>query len=167
VGGWNNYQINPAEFSKELCHNISENFMQYELFLKIREKRTKCNNNNTNEYSPDCDYYKDMYSEEIVKKLLIKSTNSTKSQGTSTCSILMLDKSPWKMYASYIGDSSFLILRFNIEKDRYEKWFKSEEMMHDFNTPFQVGKEGDDPEMAKTKSIDLKNNDLVILATDG
>ena len=75
-----------------------------------------------------------------------------------------------KLYTSYVGDSLYMIVRYNEAKKKYYCEYKSDEQMHYescFNTPYQVGKEGDDPEVALTNSHDLKNNDLVITATDG
>lgn len=110
-----------------------------------------------------------LLSEKIAKKLLIKSANLTKSKGTSTSTILMLDKSNGKVFSSYVGDSRYLILRYDTIKAKFFKLFISEEQMHSqlFNTPYQIGKKGDDPEKAITYTHEMKNNDLIILATDG
>lgn len=112
----------------------------------------------------------EFYSETIVKKLLIKSANTVDTEkypGTSTCTIAMLDKGNNKLYTALIGDSSYLILR--LKNGKYYKEFKSDEQMHSecFNTPYQVGKDGDDPEYAITNTHIVKNNDLIIVATDG
>jgi hypothetical protein len=170
VGGWKNYNINPAEYSKELCQQINENFHQYELFLKIRDRYWKKDEKTMSDSKCEALYEIDnLMSEKITKKLLIKSANGTKRSGTSTCSILMLDKSNGKVYSSYVGDSCYLILRYDTNQSKFYKIFMSEEQMHSklFNTPYQIGKKGDDPEKAITHSHDLKNNDLIILATDG
>ena len=57
-----------------------------------------------------------------------------------------------------------MILR---QKEKFELIFKSEEQTHGFNMPYQVGKSGDRPEVAKTHKHKVENNDLIILATDG
>lgn len=113
--------------------------------------------------------YKEIYSEKVVKKLLNKSVNTAKSLGTSTCTILMLDKSNGKVYTAQVGDSTYMILRYDYVNGRYFKEFKSEEQMHSecFNTPFQVGKDGDNPDKAVTKTHQLRSNDIIITATDG
>jgi protein phosphatase PTC7 len=110
-----------------------------------------------------------LMSEEIVKKLLIKSAKLTKSSGTSTCTILMLDKFTGKIFSTFVGDSRYLILRYDTNKAKFYRYFISEEQMHDelFNTPYQIGKKGDDPAKAISHTHELKNNDMVILATDG
>ncbi len=93
----------------------------------------------------------------------------TKHPGTSTCTILMIDSSNAKLYSSFIGDSSYLILRYDELEEKYYKIYRSPEQMHSecFNMPYQVGKEGDDPENAQVNSHQLKNEDMIILATDG
>lgn len=89
-----------------------------------------------------------------------------KNKGTSTCTILMLDNKTGKVYTASIGDSCYLILR--LRKGKYFREFKLEEQMHEsFNTPFQVGTDGDSPQMANTKTHQLVNNDIVITASDG
>jgi serine/threonine protein phosphatase PrpC len=155
-------------FSKELCQNIYENFHQYELHLKIRDKGSRGKFSTSYDYN-DYDIKENIYSETVVKKLLIKSSNTVKSLGSSTCTILLLDRQSGRVYTSYIGDSIYMILRYDEKKCKYYKEFKSEEQMHNeyFNTPFQVGKEGDDPENAITNSHQLVNNDIIISATDG
>jgi len=119
-----------------------------------------------------CDACYDMeslMSEEIVKKLLIKSAKMTKSRGTSTCTILMLDKFTGKIYSVYVGDSRYLILRYDTNKKKFYKYFISDEQTHHelFNTPYQIGDNGDDPGKAISHPHELKNNDIVVLATDG
>ncbi len=137
--------------------------------MKMKDKTTSKNNVYQDYY---CNFYKEndnIYSEKVAKKLLIKSVSMMKNLGTSTCTIIILDKSTGKVYTSYIGDSSYLILRYNNSDGKYYKEFKSVEQMHDehFNTPYQVGKEGDNPEVSITQTHQLINNDIVILATDG
>jgi serine/threonine protein phosphatase PrpC len=93
----------------------------------------------------------------------------TKNLGTSTCTILMLEKNTGKVYSAQIGDSCYLILRYDTNQGRYNKFFKSKEHMHYkmFNTPCQVGKDGDDPNISITNTHSLKNNDMIIVASDG
>lgn len=103
--------------------------------------------------------------DKVPKQLLIKSAKETKSQGSSTCTILMLDKNTGKLYSSYIGDSLFLIARkdYNI----YKIIYKSKEQMHDYLSPYQIGTGGDKSEDALEYSINLELNDIVIVASDG
>lgn len=60
-----------------------------------------------------------------------------------------------------------MILKYNSESNSYETKFKSKEQVHGFNTPFQVGTDGDNPEHSLTFSHDIEDKDVIILATDG
>ena len=169
VGGWKNYQVDPAEYSRDLCKNIRDNFLHFESYLKIKNQNYK--------RQTLCDYgtnYEEIESDyndgnKIVKKLLIKSANNLKSNGSSTCTILMLDKLNKKLFSTLIGDSGYMILRFDHCLKKYFKFFKSEDLMHEeyFNTPYQVGNGGDNPNKAITYNHDIINRDLIILASDG
>lgn len=78
---------------------------------------------------------------------------------------MILDDKNRKIHTSYIGDSLYMILR-NIN-GKYEKNYKSTEQVHGFNTPYQVGTRGDNPELALLETHDIMHNDILILATDG
>jgi protein phosphatase PTC7 len=149
VGGWNQKGIDPALYSKELCNNISKLYDDYML---------KNYFNNEDE---------SLFDENRLKtEILINSVNLSKNEGSSTCSILMLDKFNEYLYSAYIGDSCYMILRKG-DTGNYDLLFKSEEQSHGFNIPYQVGKSGDNPTHAKTNRHQIQNNDLIILATDG
>ncbi len=171
MGGWKNHNIDPRNFPRELCEAVSQNYNVYKLSLKIKCNKQKKVNLSLSDLSfqeNETLSVPNPYSESTVKKLLIKSANSVRSQGSSTCTVLLLDKHTGKMYSSYIGDSLYMILRLNNEK-KYFKCFKSKEQMHfeHFNTPFQVGKECDHPENAISNTHQLEIDDLVISASDG
>ena len=132
--------------------------------IKVKCKTESFSSDNT-DYESDTNNF----SEKTALKLLIKSVSTAKSLGTSTCTILLLEKHNGKLFTSYIGDSSYMILRFDGKKEKYFKEFKSEPQMHleTFNTPYQVGQQGDNPEKAILNTHSLANNDLIISATDG
>ena len=50
---------------------------------------------------------------------------------------------------------------------KWESIFQSEDLIHAFNYPHQVGTMGDDPKAAHCESHALVPNDVVVLATDG
>jgi hypothetical protein len=78
---------------------------------------------------------------------------------------MLLDKNAGKLCTSYIGDSHFLVAR---KKDEtYSIYRKSQEKMHDFLSPYQVGTGGDDPSQAIAETIDLQISDIIVLASDG
>lgn len=58
-----------------------------------------------------------------------------------------------------------MILRYN--KGSFECEYKSSEQIHGFNTPYQVGTRGDSPERAISNSHDIRDKDVLILASDG
>jgi serine/threonine protein phosphatase PrpC len=164
VGSWNKYKIDPKLYSNELCRNISENFQHYELSLKIRGKfkNMSCT---FSDFNYEYDNYREVYSETIAKKLLVQSVNMTKAKGSSTCSLLMLDKSNGRLFGSYVGDSVYLIARPT--NGVYTTVYMSKEQMHDFLTPYQVGVDSDDSRVALTNSFELRNGDIIVLASDG
>ena len=87
--------------------------------------------------------------------------------GSSTCCIIILDRQMEKIKTASMGDSLYMIARYNIEDKKFVKFFKSEDQSHRFNHPFQLGTNGDDPSKAKIESHDVRDRDIIILATDG
>jgi phosphatidylserine decarboxylase len=65
----------------------------------------------------------------------------------------------------HIGDSGYIILRNT--SGTLQNIEQSKDMLHGFNFPYQVGSNGDDPYKAKVKSVDIKQADIIVLATDG
>lgn len=161
VGGWKKYNVDPGEYSRELCKNISKYFTQYELSLKLR-KTVKPFQDNLEDSNTS------RFSESLVKRLLVKSANATKNLGSSTCAMLMLDKNTGVLYSAYLGDSIYIILRHSEKVSKFFLRHKPNEQKHNVRTPFQVGKKnGDNPNKSKTNTHKLIKNDLIVLATDG
>lgn len=142
VGGWNNQGVDPALYSKELCKNIKESFKNY-----------FCNNKNVS------------LSSKVAKDMLINSAMLTKSLGSSTCCLLLLDKENKKLYSSYIGDSLYMIIRYIDHK--FQMIYLSPEQVHSFNYPYQIGKNSDNPNEAIINTHDIKDKDVIIVASDG
>ncbi len=69
------------------------------------------------------------------------------------------------LITSNLGDSGFAIFRKN--KDKFEKLVRSKEQLHSFNFPFQMGTSGDDPVKADMGVYQIKEGDLIIMASDG
>ncbi len=80
--------------------------------------------------------------------------------------ITTIDQRERKLAASFIGDSSYLILRPNT-RGSYGLVHMSTPQQHGFNFPFQVGTNGDDPSLAIEERHEIQRNDIVILGTDG
>jgi len=58
-----------------------------------------------------------------------------------------------------------MVLRYT--EGKYSKLFKSQDLTHKFNHPFQLGIKGDDPEKSVVAKHYLDINDIIILGTDG
>ena len=72
----------------------------------------------------------------------------------------------------YIKDLIIIFLYFdfcvrpNSEKG-LTKIFRSEEQQHSFNFPYQCGTDGDDPSLAIDHEHQIKNNDIIVVGSDG
>ena len=149
VGGWAEHGVDPAKYSLELCHNINKLFIE---------------KGNTLFHQP-----KQLFSESVTKTL---------NQGSATCCFCVLDLEKEYIHTLNLGDSGYIILRkqqndiknkdtSNSASIGIEVVFRSEEQTHSFNFPFQVGTGGDDPNSAMTNVHKFKENDIIILGTDG
>ena len=45
--------------------------------------------------------------------------------------------------------------------------FKSQDMLHEFNMPYQVGTQGDHPSKAEENEHDIRKTDIIVMGTDG
>ena len=80
---------------------------------------------------------------------------------------MTLPEDELKIYASYIGDSGYIILRQGQEK--YTLHHESQSQQKGFNFPFQLGwnGNGDTPDKSLSFEHDAQPGDIVILGTDG
>lgn len=147
VGGWNELGIDPALYSRELCANVAKNYEMWELTSNINDNSS-------------------VIKEDTLKNILVRSVKETTSLGSSTISILLLDSINKTVYSAYLGDSLYMILRQSGE-GRFEVFYKCEDQSHGFNIPFQVGKDGDNPGLAKTNKHIIMEHDIIIQASDG
>jgi protein phosphatase PTC7 len=138
VGGWNQRGVDPAKYSKKLAENT--------------ERFTK---------SDPIKYRKN------PKQMLIDVANNNKETGSSTLVIAAIDPESDLLRTSYIGDSSYLLVRIDQSTGNYIKVYRSEEQQHSFNFPFQIGSIGDNPSEALAFQHEIKENDILILGTDG
>eukprot|EP01089_Gocevia_fonbrunei_P009882 TRINITY_DN2231_c0_g1_i1.p1 TRINITY_DN2231_c0_g1~~TRINITY_DN2231_c0_g1_i1.p1 ORF type:complete len:384 (-),score=55.67 TRINITY_DN2231_c0_g1_i1:25-1176(-) len=137
VGGWQAYGIDPALYSKS--------------------------------FMAECDaYIKDSTkSKTKIDPLEVLQYAEQKCQditGSATALVAHLSKENI-LEIRNIGDSRCMILRY--EDDKYIGHFFTFEQQHRFNLPFQLGTKGDNPEDSDLYVQELKENDLVILGTDG
>ena len=145
VGGWSNRGVDPAIYSNELVRNIKKYFLDEGL---------------------------NSYNDPIT--LFAKACVNTKSMGSSTCCLCVLDLEKNYIHTLNLGDSGYMILRpiQNAEKNEVNSFdlhliYKSEEQTHEFNFPYQVGTGGDHPESAIKMVHEFHENDIIVLATDG
>ncbi|ALC48049.1 fig [Drosophila busckii] len=110
-----------------------------------------------------------------VQQLLIDGYGQVRSHakgvhGSSTACLLAMNRSNCMLHSANLGDSGFLVVRND------KVIYKSEEQLHDFNTPYQLTAAPaeqeanvycDRPESAVISKLSLHPGDLVILATDG
>jgi hypothetical protein len=87
--------------------------------------------------------------------------------GSSTCLVVTIDKKAKQIHTAYVGDSVYMILRYDPEKENFEKIHKAKENFHKFNQPKQLGTNGDDPEEAVEENHEIQHRDIIILASDG
>ncbi|KAI9296950.1 protein serine/threonine phosphatase 2C [Neoconidiobolus thromboides FSU 785] len=153
VGSWEKVGIDPSQFSWSLMNHASE---------IIQQNRTSFGNE------------MELSSLELLQQAynrLLK--NKEKIVGSSTASILKINKDNGRLNGVNLGDSSFLIIR-----NRSEIIYKSQEQQHFFNCPYQLsiipkeyqlnqGYIKNEPSDCNQIELELKENDLIILATDG
>lgn len=82
-----------------------------------------------------------------------------------TCSLLSINPETCMIDSLNIGDSGFIVLR-KVD-NKMEEILHSEELVHSFNVPFQIGTNGDDIKKCQHASHVLFSGDIVVLATDG
>ena len=92
------------------------------------------------------------------------SANCTET-GSSTCVLMVLDPISGIVDTINVGDSGFYLYRK--AENRLELVNKSQEVLHGFNFPFQLGTEGDSPNTGNKKKIKVQNEDLIVLYSDG
>jgi protein phosphatase PTC7 len=168
VGGWNDVGVDPAKYSNELCTNIKREFL-------------KSGHQNYGH----------------LKKIFIEAVNQTRAIGSCTFVMCTLDLEKEYLHALNMGDSGYMLVRGKSSQnenltsnkalnsilskssltqtdnknskisDIFDIIARSEEQQHSFNFPYQVGSTGDDPNQSETFIHQFKENDILILATDG
>jgi len=84
--------------------------------------------------------------------------------GSTTACIVTYDPTHHKLHYANLGDSGFLLVRHSTQQPT----IRSVEKQHSFNCPYQLGSQsGDRPSDAATASLDVSDNDILVLATDG
>lgn len=99
------------------------------------------------------------------RAVLRAADRDSKVTGSATCTIAILDpKEPW-LYAGNIGDSGFYLIR---KRDgKVDLVNRSEERLHGFNFPCQLGTGGDNPDKAWYAKLAVQDQDIVVMYSDG
>ena len=102
-------------------------------------------------------------------KDLIKKQNPVTAslhQGSCTVTVLKIE-GPNQIRTANIGDSGYAL--YHVTDDgSLELYFRSKEQQREFNFPYQVGSEGDDPSVAEEQvHSDVRENDVVMVYSDG
>ena len=82
-----------------------------------------------------------------------------------TCTFVCINQTNGSLVHLHIGDSGYLLLRKQDED--YKIVYQSQDMLHSFNFPFQVGENGDDPYVADVLAHEAMVGDVLVLGTDG
>jgi len=173
VGGWREYDIDPREFSRRLMEECD----------KLLHEKTSLHSSNQIMAPVELldQAYKTVVQENVV--------------GSCTACVAVFDTIRHQLHFSNLGDSGIIVLR-HIDSDvagalkrernipRTERKsdlrvnFVSQQQLHSFNHPYQLGWTGsllDDEEEtsfkfardACTSSIQVRRGDIIIMATDG
>jgi protein phosphatase PTC7 len=151
VGGWNNQGVDPSNFSRELCENVSKEYMKN--YHKYHNK---------------------------PKQIFSEAVKNTISIGSATFCMGVLDIENKLLHTINLGDSGYMIIRDNYAEadnaslnkilkptNSIQLLYKSQEQQHSFNFPYQVGTYGDSPEEAIANTHEIEENDIIIMASDG
>lgn len=89
-------------------------------------------------------------------------------QGSSTVCLAMVDQGAGQLYAANLGDSGLLLLRPSADNEFAIK-FRTNQLEHDFGTPFQLGHHltTDGVEHCDVVSLALRRDDVIVMGTDG
>ena len=83
--------------------------------------------------------------------------------GSTTACIVTYDPAQRQLHYANLGDSGFLLVRHG-----QTAAIRSVEKQHSFNCPYQLGSQsGDRPSDAAVAAVDVFDNDILVLATDG
>lgn len=98
-------------------------------------------------------------------EILDVASKGCKETGSSTCVLMLLDQSTQVIDTVNVGDSGFFVYRK--AENQLELVNKSQEVLHGFNFPFQLGTEGDSANTGDKKKIKVQENDWIVVYSDG
>lgn len=69
--------------------------------------------------------------------------------------------------SAYLGDSTYTIYRISPSNNKLQELFAAPEQQRQFNFPYQVGTQGDSPELAAKFAHQLAVGDVIVAGSDG
>lgn len=156
VGGWVHYGVDPSLISRKLMQ-----FAQSYVLKQQEQGGIKDNNSKSTNYALRVLQY--AYEN-------VTNTELSKIRAGSTTACIIYVTNSGKLHSANLGDSGYMVVRDD------EVIYRSKELQHRFNAPYQIGvcpseREGDcilnTPKDAELNKLQLKNGDMIILGTDG
>ncbi|KAL6058227.1 Protein phosphatase [Balamuthia mandrillaris] len=149
VGGWATHNIDPALFSRKLMEEAHK-AADIKVKQMLMESKARLHQEEAKQHKSP------LVTTDILDMALQKTKHIT---GSSTALVLLLDDCV--LNASYLGDSSFMVIRDS------QIIHRSEEQQHYFNCPYQLGSDGDSPRKAVETTLEMQEGDIIIVGTDG
>eukprot|EP00475_Leptophrys_vorax_P039661 TRINITY_DN7198_c0_g1_i1.p1 TRINITY_DN7198_c0_g1~~TRINITY_DN7198_c0_g1_i1.p1 ORF type:complete len:406 (-),score=99.35 TRINITY_DN7198_c0_g1_i1:1085-2302(-) len=155
VGGWASSGVDPAIFARTLMHNCDQ------FFVELQKDREEMEN-------VDC------RTPIYCLRHALDRTLEKSIRGSSTAIVCVIQDQ--LLHMANVGDSGLYVLRKTVKSSlisraseaHYEISFKSEDQLHGFNFPFQLGISSNDrPENAICATVELQAGDILIAASDG
>jgi protein phosphatase PTC7 len=147
VGGWASSGVDPAIFAQTLMTNCDK------FLVQLQKDREDMENVSAKTPIHALRYGLDRTLEKSIR-------------GSSTAMVCVIQDH--LLYMANVGDSGLYILRKSSLSEQYEISFKSEDQLHGFNFPFQLGiSSNDKPENALCATVELQAGDILIAASDG
>lgn len=185
VGGWTEIGVDPSAFSQALCDEMHQLFTNY-LIETAPDPPAASSTDGTDGIAPATAQYNPSSTQlPSPRALLEKAYQNVLDQaqilaGGSTACVAVLSTSTGTLHTANLGDSGFAVFRAGAIA------CQSHPQVHAFNTPFQLAvlppalrdfeaalprsaskHIRDSPQDAETTSFQLRQGDLVVLATDG
>lgn len=137
AGSWELRGVNPGEFAQSLLRKFRYYFRQ--------DPRAHINN---------------------LAQLLGYAAQRVRVEGTATCVIIALERESPRAHVLSLGDSSYLHLRKNAEK-QYEVIGRGQPKESAPNTPLQIGRNYPNAPLADLGSFPVQLGDKLLVASDG
>lgn len=185
VGGWTEIGVDPSAFSQALCDEMHQLFTNYLIETAPEPAATTSTSTDGIASLAPAPYNPSSTQLPSPRALLEKAYQNVIDQaqiaaGGSTACVAVLSTSTGTLHAANLGDSGFAVFRAGAIA------CQSQPQVHAFNTPFQLAvlppalsdfeanlpKSAskhirDSPRDAVTSSFQLRQGDVVVLATDG